>query len=169
MATHRKTRKNSELKALNLSFHKFIDVERMQRLTSIAVLRRHWHDIVGNMMAERCEPIAIEPQQDGSLGLIIAVNHSVIADMIRLEFHENIRKACFARCKLQGLSKVWTRVQPSAGIREEKKVRIINDIHCHDLRLLAQSIQDVKDKPLRRELFRAAAAQLKFTLMKKDI
>ena len=121
------------------------------------------------MMAERCEPIAIEPQPDGSLGLIIAVNHSVIADMIRLEFHENIRKACFSRCKLQGLSKVWTRVQPAAGIREEKKEIIINDLACSDLRLLAQSIQDVKDKPLRREIFRAALAQLKFTSIKKEL
>ncbi|MDQ7003791.1 MAG: DciA family protein [Ghiorsea sp.] len=169
MATHRKTRKSSELKSLNISMNKIIDSERMQRLTSIAVLRRHWHDIVGSMMAERCEPIAIEPQVDGSLGLIIAVNHSVIADMIRLEFHENIRKACFTRCKLQGLRKVWTRVQANAGIREEKKVPIINAIHCHDLRLLAQSIQGVKDKPLRRGIFRAAAAQLKFTQIKKDI
>ncbi len=169
MATHRKTRKNSELKALNISFHKFIDAERMQRLTSIAILRKHWHDIVGNMMAERCEPVAIEPQPDDSLGLIIAVNHSVIADMIRLEFHENIRKACYSRCKLLGLSKVWTRVQPTAGIREEKKEHILNDLACSDLRLLAQSIQDVKDKPLRKEVFRAALAQLKFTTIKEDI
>jgi len=154
-------RKKSELKALNLNFSKLFDAERMQRLTSIAVLRRYWVDIVGAMMAARSEPIAIEPQQDGSLGLIIAVDHSVIAQQIRL-LHEDIRKACFLKCKLQGLSKVWTRVQAGAGIREEKKVYIIHDIHCKDLRALALSLQDVEDKPLRRQMFQAATAQLKY-------
>jgi hypothetical protein len=113
------------------------------------------------MMAERSEPIAIEPQSDDSLGLIIAVDHSVIAQQIRL-LHEDIRKACFKRCKLQGLSKVWTHVQAGAGIKEEKKERNINQVHCADLRALAQSIQDVEDKALRRQMFQAGAAQLKF-------
>jgi len=161
MATHRRTRKPSQLNPLKLNLSKVFNPEHMQRLSSIALLRRHWHDIVGNMMAERCEPIAIEPQSDGSLGLLIAANHPVIASHIRL-LHEEIRKACFKRCKLQGLRKVWTRIQADAGIREEKKVRIRNDIHCQDLRLLAQSLQDVKDKPLRRLMFQAGAAQLRY-------
>jgi len=161
MATHRKTRKSSELKALNLNFSKLFDAEHLQRLTSIAVLRRYWHHIVGKMMAERSEPIAIEPQPDGSLGLIIAVDHSVIAQHIRL-LHEDIRKACFSQCKLEGLSKVWTRVQAGAGIKEEKKVRKINKVYCADLRALALSLQDVEDKALRRQMFQAGAAQLRF-------
>ena len=68
MATHRRTRKPSELKPLKLNLSKVFNAEHMQRLSSIALLRRHWHDIVGSMMAERCEPIAMEPQADGSLG-----------------------------------------------------------------------------------------------------
>lgn len=161
MATHKRTRKPSELKPLKLNLSKALSAEHMQRLNSIALLRRHWHDIVGSMMAERCEPVAMEPQADGSLGLLIAVNHPVIASHIRL-LHEEIRKACFKRCKLQGLSKVWTRVQANAGIREEKKVIVRHDIHCRDLRLLAQSLQDVKDKPLRKLMFQAGTAQLTY-------
>ncbi len=161
MASHRKTRKSSELKALNLNFSKLFDAEHMQRLTSIAVLRRYWHEIVGKMMAERSEPIAIEPQPDDSLGLIIAVDHSVIAQHIRL-LHEDIRKACFRQCKLQGLSKVWTRVQAGAGIKEEKKTIKINKVQCTDLRALAQSLQDVEDKALRKQMFQAGTAQLIF-------
>jgi len=161
MATHRKTRKTSELKSLNLNFSKLFNAEYMQRLTSIAILRRHWVDIVGAMMAQRSEPIAIEPQQDGSLGLLIAVDHSVIAQHIRL-LHEDIRKVCYQRCKLKGLSKVWTKVKAGAGIRQEKKVVKINEITCDDLRRLAQSLQDVEDKPLRKLMFQAGTAQLRF-------
>ncbi len=113
-------------------------------------------------MAERCEPTAIEPQPDGSLALMIAVNHSVIADMIRLEFHEHIRKACFRQCKLQGLSKVWTHVKAGAGIKQEKKTIKINKVQCADLRGLAQSLQVVEDKALRKQMFQAGAAQLMF-------
>ncbi len=154
-------RKTSELKPLNLNFKKVFDAERMQRLTSIATLRKYWAHIVGTMMAERSEPIAIEPQQDGSLGLIIAVDHPVIAQHIRL-LHEDIRKACFTQCKLQGLSKVWTRVHAGAGIREERKVKKSNVICCSDLRRLAERLQDVEDKALRKQMFLAAAAQLIF-------
>ncbi len=161
MATHRRTRKPSELKSLNLSLHRIIDAERMQRLTSIAILRRHWHDIVGTMMAERSEPVAIEPQHDDSLGLIIAVDHPVIADIIRRDMYNEIRKACFQRCKLQGLTKVWTKIQDGAGIREEKKVKHMRDVTYQELRKLAESLQDVEDKALRRQMFQTATAQLK--------
>ena len=161
MATHRKTRKTSELKSLNINLSKIIDGERMQRLTGVATLRRHWHDVVGTMLAERSEPIAIEPQVDDSLGLVIAVDHAVFADMIRRDMYNEIRKACYQRCKLQGLTKVWTRIQPGAGIREEKKVKHINTIHYQDLRKLAESLQDVEDKALRRQMFQAATAQIK--------
>ena len=133
----------------------------MQRLSTIGILRRCWADIVGTMMAERSEPVAIEPQQDGSLGLIIAVDHPIIAQHIRL-LHEDIRKVCFKRCKLQGLSKVWTRVQDGAGLREEKIIKKVSTLTCSDLRGLALSIQDVEDKALRRLMFQAGAAQLKF-------
>ncbi len=163
----RRKGKKSELTPINFNISKILSPERMQRLSSIGILRRCWSDIVGNMMALHCEPIAIEPQQDGSLGLIIAVDHSVVAQHIRL-LHEDIRKACFKRCKLQGLSKVWTRVQAGAGIREEKRERIISAIHCADLRILAESLQDVEDKALRRTMFQAGAAQLIFQLPTKE-
>ncbi len=157
--TKRRGRKTSQLKPINLNFNKVFSPERMQRLSAFGILHRNWAEIVGSMMAQRSEPIAIEPQQDGSLGLIIAVDHPVIAQHIRL-LHEDIRKACFKQCKLQGLTKVWTRVQPGAGIREQQKERIINTITCSDLRILAESVQVVEDKALRRSLFQAGAAQL---------
>ncbi|MDX8387401.1 MAG: DciA family protein [Ghiorsea sp.] len=152
-------RKQSTLKPISFNLGKVLDPDRLMRITSIGILRRRWPDIVGNMMALHCEPIAIEPQQDGSLGLIIAVDHSVIAQHIRL-LHEDIRKACFKQCKLQGLTKVWTRLQAGAGIREEKKERRFTKLTCSDLRLLAETIQDVEDKALRRLMFKAGAAQI---------
>lgn len=154
-------RKKSELNPIQFNLSKILSPERMQRLSSIGILRRCWADIVGNMMAQRSEPLAIEPQQDGSLGLIIAVDHPIIAQHIRL-LHEEIRKACFKRCKLQGLSKVWTKVQDGVGIREEKIEKKVYPITCSDLRMLALSIQDVEDKALRRLMFQAGAAQLMF-------
>lgn len=160
-APRRSKRKSSELKPLNASLNQLLSSERMQRLSSIGILRHRWADIVGTMMAERSEPIAIEPQQDGSLGLIIAVNHPVIAQHIRL-LHEEIRKSCFKHCQLQGLRKVWTKIVAGAGIHEEKKTRKISEISCHDLRRLAESLQDVEDKALRRVMFQAGTAQLIF-------
>lgn len=152
-------RKPSQLNHVQMNLDKILGAERMMILSSIGLLRRRWHDIVGSMMAERSEPIAIEPQSDGSLGLIIAVNHSVVAQHIRL-LHEEIRKACFAQCKLTGLSKVWTKVQAGAGIKKVVKVKRYTVVSCGDLRRLAESIQDVEDKPLRRSMFKAFAAQL---------
>ena len=157
--TRRRGRNTSQLQPINLNFNKVFSPERLQRLSSFGILHRNWSEIVGNMMAQRSEPIAIEPQQDGSLGLIIAVDHPIIAQHIRL-LHEDIRKACYKQCKLHGLTKVWTRVQPGAGIREKKKERKINNITCAELRLLAECVQDVEDKALRRSLFQAGAAQL---------
>jgi len=160
-------RKASELKPIHLHVNKMLSPERMLRLSSISILRRCWADIVGNMLAERSEPIAIRPQPDGSLGLILAVNHSVIGDMIRLDFHEKIRVECFKRCKLQGLRKVWTEVHAGAGIRQVKKKRIQHDLSCHDLRALAQSVQDVENKALRRAMFQTQVAQMMFTNEKR--
>ncbi|OIP98888.1 MAG: hypothetical protein AUK35_09855 [Zetaproteobacteria bacterium CG2_30_46_52] len=154
-------RKSSELKHIQLDISKILGKERLQILSSMGLLRRNWHEIVGPMMADRCEPIAIEPQSDGSLGLLIAVNHPVIAQHIRL-LHEEIRKACFAQCKLQGLTKVWTKVQAGAGIKAIQKEQHINVVNCGDLRRLAESLQDVEDKALRRVMFQAFTAQLTY-------
>ncbi|MDQ6988505.1 MAG: DciA family protein [Mariprofundaceae bacterium] len=151
-------RKKSELKPIHVNMHKILGEDRMLRLSSIGILRRYWSDIVGNMMAQSSEPIAVEPQSDGSLGLIIAVNHSVVAQHIRL-LHEEIRKACFKQCKLQGLSKVWTRVQAGAGIRESKIRHVQQQLSCQDLRKLAQSVQVVENKALRRAMFQTQVAQ----------
>ncbi len=166
MATHRRTRKPSELKPLEVTLSKVLDAAYMQRLGSVARLRRQWHDIVGTMLAERSEPVAIEPQADGSLGLLIAVHHSSTAYQIRM-LHEEIRKACFKRCKLQGLSKVWTRVQAGAGIRHERSQRVLQEVGCRELRLLAQSLQVVEDKPLRKMMFDAGKAQLQYLGIKQ--
>jgi len=159
--SRRSGRKTSQLKPINASLNAILSPERMMRLSGIGILRRRWADIVGTMMAERSEPIALEPQKDGSLGLIIAVDHSVIAQHIRL-LHEDIRKACFRHSKIENLSKVWTRVQAGAGIREVKKEHKINTVTCKELRLFAINLQDVEDKSLRRLMFQAAIAQFTF-------
>ncbi|MDX8383827.1 MAG: DciA family protein [Ghiorsea sp.] len=151
----------SDLKLTHLHFSKLFNPERMQRLTGVGLLRRRWHEIVGPLMASHCEPVSLEPQ-DGALTLMIAVDHPIIAQQIRF-LYKDIRIACFQQCKIQGLARVFSRVQAGAGIRDVAKApKVVNAISFADLRNLAESLQDVEDTAIRRVMFQARVMQLKY-------
>lgn len=155
-------RKSSSLQPAQLHFGKIFSPERMQRLAGIGLLRRRWHEIVGPLMAARCEPLSLDPQHDGSLTLMIAVDHPVIAQQIRF-LYEDIRTACLKQCSIQRLARVYSRVHQGAGMREKQAVsKIIHPVAFADLRGLAQTLQDVEDKAIRRMMFQARISQFKY-------
>jgi hypothetical protein len=134
--------------------------DRFSELVVISQLRRIWPDIVGPMMAARTEPISIE--KDGDVNcLFIAVDHPIMSQQIRF-LRDDIRKACFKRCQIKSLAKVRTRVQPGAGIRPKKNPVIKNEISLSDKKRVALELETVKDRTLKRAMFDARIAQLRF-------
>ncbi len=126
----------------------------------ISKLRRLWPDIVGPMLAERSEPISIE--KDGDLNcLFIAVDHPIMSTQIRF-LRDDIRKACFKRCRIESLGKVRTRVLPEAGIKSEKKIILPSKVPLVEKKRVASELKSIKDRNLRHAMFDARVAQLKF-------
>ncbi len=134
--------------------------DRFSELVAISQLRRVWADIVGVMMAARTEPISIE--KDGDVNcLFIAVDHPIMSQQIRF-LRDDIRKACFKRCQIKSLVKVRTRVQSGAGIKSKKSHVIKNEISLSDKKRVALELETVKDRTLKRAIFDARVAQLKY-------
>lgn len=129
-------------------------------LVAISQLRRIWTDIVGPMMAARTEPISIE--KDGDVNcLFIAVDHPIMSQQIRF-LRDDIRKACFKRCQVESLAKVRTRVQAGAGIKPKKKLFVKNRISLTDKKRVALELESIKGRALKRAMFDARIAQLKY-------
>lgn len=129
-------------------------------LSVISKLRRMWPDIVGPMMAARTEPISIE--KDGGVNcLFIAVDHPIMSQQIRF-LRDDIRKACFKRCQIKSLVKVRTRVQADAGIKVAQKIKRISKVSLHDKKQVASELKNVNDRDLKRAIFDARIAQLKY-------
>lgn len=134
--------------------------ERFVELSVISKLRRMWPDIVGPMMAARTEPISIE--KDGGVNcLFIAVDHPIMSQQIRF-LRDDIRKACFKRCQIKSLVKVRTRVQADAGIKVAQKIKRISKVSLHDKKQVASELKNVNDRDLKRAIFDARIAQLKY-------
>jgi len=134
--------------------------DRFGELVVISQLRRVWPDIVGPMMAARTEPISIE--KDGDVNCLwIAVDHPVMSQQIRF-LRDDIRKACFKRCQIKSLGKVRTRVQPSAGIKPKKKPFVKNKMSLSEKKRVALELESIKDRTLKRAIFDARIAQLRF-------
>ena len=134
--------------------------DRFSELVAISQLRRIWADIVGPMMAVRTEPISIE--RDGDVNCLwIAVDHPIMSQQIRF-LRDDIRKACFKRCRIESLGKVRTRVEPSAGIKPKKKSFIKNNVSLSDKKRVALELESIKDHTLKRAMFDARVAQLRF-------
>ena len=134
--------------------------DRFGELVVISQLRRIWADIVGTMMAARTEPISIE--KDGDVNCLwIAVDHPIMSQQIRF-LRDDIRKACFKRCRIESLAKVRTRVQPSAGIKPKKKRIVKNRISLSDKKRVASELESIKDRTLKRAMYDARVAQLIF-------
>jgi hypothetical protein len=135
--------------------------DRFSELVAISQLRRIWPDIVGPMMAARTEPISIE--KDGDVNcLFIAVDHPIMSQQIRF-LRDDIRKACFKRCQIKSLVKVRTRVQPGAGIQPKKKQIVKNRLSLTDKKRVALELESIKDRTLKRAMFDARVAQIKYS------
>ena len=132
----------------------------------ISKLRRLWPDIVGPMLAERSEPISIE--KDGDVNcLFIAVDHPIMSTQIRF-LRDDIRKACFKRCRIESLGKVRTRVLPEAGIKNEKKITVPSKVTLFEKKRVASELKSIKDRNLRHAMFDARVAQLKYLDSRED-
>ncbi|MCF7820895.1 MAG: DUF721 domain-containing protein [Mariprofundaceae bacterium] len=135
--------------------------DRFSELVAISQLRRIWADIVGEMMAARTEPVSIE--KDGGVNcLFIAVDHPIMSQQIRF-LRDDIRKACFKRCQIETLVKVRTRLQPGAGIKGKKNRTIKNKISLSDKKRVALELETIKDHALKRAIFDARIAQLRYS------
>lgn len=158
--SHRRKRARSKLIPAQNSIAEILGQERFVELAVISKLRRVWPDIVGPMMAARTEPISIE--KDGGVNcLFIAVDHPIMSQQIRF-LRDDIRKACFKRCQIKSLVKVRTRVQAGAGTKIELKTRPISKVTLFDKKRVASELKNVNDRDLKRAIFNARVAQLKY-------
>ncbi|MDT8375871.1 MAG: DciA family protein [Mariprofundaceae bacterium] len=135
--------------------------DRFGELLAISQLRRAWADIVGPMMAVRTEPVSIE--KDGDVNCLwIAVDHPIMSQQIRF-LRDDIRKACFKRCRIESLAKVRTRVQSGAGIKPKKNRLIRNRVSLSDKKRVASELESIKNRTLKRAIFDARIAQLRYS------
>lgn len=132
----------------------------LEQLIGLARLRRGWSDIVGPMMAQRTEPLQFEATSDGRC-LWIAVDHSIMAQQIRF-LRDDIRKACFRLAGVDRLTHIRTRMVPGAGIRPAPAKPAPRPVSFADKRRLASELAGLKDRRLKRALFRARLAQLSY-------
>jgi len=154
-------RSRSKLTPAQTGIAKILGEDRFVQLAMISNLRKAWPDIVGPMLAERTEPISIE--KDGGVNcLFIAVDHPIMSTQIRF-LRDDIRKACFKRCRIDSLVKVRTRVQEGAGIREQRTIRKVANVSLSEKKRVAGELENIKDRSLRRAMFDARVAQLRYS------
>lgn len=143
---------------INTDVSKLLGEDRMQRIAMLTRLRRAWADMIGPMLAAATEPIEVRPQPDGSVHLIIAVNHSIMAQQIMF-LRDDIRAACLQQCQIERIAKIFTRVQAVAGIVDEHPKRTARAVSFSKKKQLASALTNVKDSTLRRAMFQARLAQ----------
>lgn len=157
----RRKRPRSRLTPAQNGIAEILGHDRFVQLATISNLRKAWPDIVGPMMAERTEPVSIE--KDGDVNcLFIAVDHPIMSTQIRF-LRDDIRKACFKRCRIESLAKVRTRVQPGAGMKEKRTVKSVAQVALSDKKRVALELKSIKDRPLRHAMFDARVAQLRYS------
>jgi hypothetical protein len=158
--SNRYKRPRSKLTSAQTGIAEILGHDRFIELSMISKLRRLWPEIVGPMMAARTEPVSIE--KDGDINcLFIAVDHPIMSTQIRF-LRDDIRKACFKRCRIESLGKVRTRVQPDAGIKVTKKIRKPSKVSLLEKKQVASELESIKDRKLRHAMFDARVAQLKY-------
>ncbi len=140
---------------------------QLERLTALARLRRDWPDIVGAMMAAHSEPENLETRSDGGICLWIAVDHPVFAQQIRL-LRDDIRKACHRASGLERLTHIRSRVRFGAGSPPPPPAPAPRPVTLATRKALARELRAVKDRKLRRAMFRARLAQLAFNAPRDD-
>ena len=148
-------RPRSELTALQAGLSDVLGREKLEKLAGVARLRRMWPAIVGSVLAQHTEPVNIE-----SNTLLLAVDHPAMAQQIRF-LQQEIRDACFCKCRVSGINRIRTRIQPGAGMhihgQPSKPGRIVG---LHEKKTIAKTLRNVADKPLRRAMFDAYLASI---------
>ncbi len=153
-------RPRSRLEPAQNDIAEILGQERFAQLAVISKLRRIWPDIVGPMMASRTEPVSIE--KDGDVNcLFIAVDHPIMSQQIRF-LRDDIRKACFKRCRIESLGKVRTRIQANAGIKVKQQTEAPSKVSLLEKKRIALELESIKDRDLKHAMFDARIAQLKY-------
>jgi len=154
-------RARSKLTPAQTGIAEILGEDRFIQLAMISNLRKAWPDIVGPMLAARSEPVSIE--KDGDVNcLFIAVDHPIMSTQIRF-LRDDIRKACFKRFRIENLAKVRTRVQDGAGIKEKRRIKKVSTVSLSDKKRVAGELESIKDRGLKRAMFDARVAQLKYS------
>jgi len=154
-------RNPSKLNDLNGNLAKILGKERLHELSGLTRLRRLWPDIVGKMLASRTEPLQLKPGEGDSHILVIAVTHSTMAQEI-IFLRDQIRQACFEHAHMGRISKVYTEVRMDAGFRETDQPIKTFYVSLSKKKELARELQSIKDAALRRAMFKARVAQLRY-------
>jgi len=131
--------------------------EKLEKLAGVARLRRAWPLIVGPVLAQHTEPISIESDT-----LLTAVDHPAMAQQIRF-LQQEIRDVCFRKCRVTGIRRIRTRMQPGAGINITGQPAIpVRSIGLGEKKNAVTTLRHVADKTLRRAMFDAYLAQLAY-------
>jgi hypothetical protein len=145
---------------VNQDIGQLLGEDRMQRLAVLSRLRRSWAAMLGPMLAAVTEPEEARLQADGSIHLIIAVNHSMIAQQV-LFLRQEIRQACSDHCHIERIAKIFTRVRPYAGVvptQAPKPQPAV--VSLTQKKHIAATLANIPDKNIRLAMFQAQVAQL---------
>lgn len=141
--------------ALQAGLSDVLGKEKLEKLASVARLRRTWPAMVGPVLAQHTEPVNIESDT-----LLIAVDHPAMAQQIRF-LQREIRNACFHKCHVGNIRRIRTRMQPGAGINiPGLAIKSVSTIGLNEKKNAAKTLRNVADKTLRRAMFDAYLAQL---------
>ncbi len=135
----------------------------LEALAGTARLKRAWPDMVGPMLAAHTHPVAIEGDT-----LLIAVDHPAMAQQIRF-LNQEIREACFRTCRIRGLRRLRTRIEPGAGVQSARKPPApARRLSLTERKRAARLLRPVTDHKLRSAMYAALIAQLAHQLSDKQ-
>ena len=149
-------RKKSQLKSIENGLGEVLGAEQLARLADICRLKRRWAEIVGPMLSASTQPITIETGC-----LLIAVQHSTVAQQIRF-LQQEIRDACFKKCRIGGISRLRTRVQPNIAVATPKQKIHPVRVSLQQKKRIVAELGKVEDRKLKRAIFDARVSQLSY-------
>ncbi|PJA32263.1 MAG: DUF721 domain-containing protein [Zetaproteobacteria bacterium CG_4_9_14_3_um_filter_53_7] len=158
----RNKRSRSSLSGLHSNFSEILGEDSLNELIGLARLRRAWPDIVGPMMAVRTEPVQLEHLSEDGICLWVAVDHSIMSQQIRF-LRDQIREACYQHARIKNLHKIRTRLLPGAGIKPKAPKAKAQRVSFRQKRILAKDVMSIKDRTLRKAIFKAHLAQIAYS------
>jgi hypothetical protein len=152
-------RPRSKLTALQAGLSDVLGEKKLEKLAGVARLRRAWPTIVGPVLAQHTEPINIESDT-----LLTAVDHPAMAQQIRF-LQQEIRDACFRKCRVGNIRRIRTRMQPGAGINiSGQPAKPVRSVGLNEKKQVAGTLRYVSDKTLRHAMFDARISQLAYNM-----